>query len=161
LPEENGRPVVRGPWTAALGRAPLVSVSHVDGTALAIAGNANGINGLGIDLERLGRMRSSMTGVAFTEAELQVLETVDAHERPAWPLRMWSAKEACAKAAAQGFSHGAQAFAVRAFDRQRGTVSIRFKAPDGKTADLTALTAQEGDWIVATCAMAGEEEVQH
>jgi hypothetical protein len=37
-PDEHGRLLVNGPWTRAMPRTPRVSVSHVDGAFLAVAG---------------------------------------------------------------------------------------------------------------------------
>jgi len=42
LPDVTGRPLVSGSWTSQLSRVPLVSISHVDGSAVAIEGAAGG-----------------------------------------------------------------------------------------------------------------------
>ena len=150
-PDAHGRPLITGGWVAAVGRAPLVSISHVDGVAVAIAGDAAGLSGLGVDLERLGRMQPSTARIAFTPGELALLDGVDAAVREAWSLRMWCAKEACAKATGRGLASGLHSFAVHRLDREGGAISIRFQSPDRAPADLLALTAQHGDWIFATC----------
>jgi acyl transferase domain-containing protein/phosphopantetheinyl transferase len=154
MPDKHGRPVVGGAWTRGGGRPPLISISHIEGVAVALAADGERLAGIGIDLERVGRMRPNTARVAFTDRELQFLDTVDQTDRDAWALRLWCAKEACAKATGRGFEAGLYAFAICDLDPQRGAVSIRFEAPNETGADLLASTAQDGQWIFATCAAA-------
>jgi phosphopantetheinyl transferase len=160
LPDPHGRPTVQGAWTGGLPRVPHVSISHLHGEAVAVAGEGDDLLGVGVDLERLGRMARETASVAFTADELQMLDTVEAPEREAWSLRFWCAKEACAKATGRGLASGPHSFTVRAMDRQGGLVSVRFAPPERGPRDLVALTAQDGDWIVATCATAAVEGVR-
>jgi phosphopantetheinyl transferase len=160
MPDADGRPVVDGPWMVEVPRAPLVSISHVDGVAVAVAGDDDGLIGLGVDLERVGRMEPRTAQFAFTARELQWLDSVTAPEREAWSLRLWCAKEACAKATGRGLVSGLHAFAVNGIDWQRGAISIRFEAPNHPSTDLVALTAQDGEWIAATCATAAMESIR-
>jgi phosphopantetheinyl transferase len=151
LPDAHGRPVVHGAWIDLAGSAPLVSISHVDGVAVAVAGESLRRAGLGVDLERFGRLQPATARIAFTDRELQLLDDLGAAEEEAWSLRMWCAKEACAKALGQGLVAGLHAFAVHRLDRDRGEVAIRFAADHHQPADLLAVTAQDGEWIIATC----------
>jgi acyl transferase domain-containing protein/phosphopantetheinyl transferase len=159
LPDKHGRPVVEGAWTRGIGPPPLVSISHSEGGAVALAGAGERLVGVGVDLERVGRMRPTTERVAFTDRELQFLDKVDLRDREAWALRLWCAKEACAKATGRGFEAGLYAFAIRDVDPHRGAVSIRFEAPNQEGADLLASTAQDGQWIFATCAATAIEGI--
>jgi acyl transferase domain-containing protein/phosphopantetheinyl transferase len=160
LPDAHGRPTVGGAWAGRFPRVPRVSISHVHGVAVAVAGEGHHLLGVGVDLERLGRMAGETPSVAFTADELRMLDAVEAQEREAWSLRFWCAKEACAKATGRGFAAGPNAFTVRAMDREGGLVSVRFAPPERGPRDFVAVTAQDGDWIVATCATTAEEGVQ-
>lgn len=156
IPDEHGRPTVEGAWTRDVRQRPLVSISHVGGVAVAIAGDGEALSGLGVDLERVGRMQPATARVAFTEGELRLVEQVDPREREAWSLRLWCAKEACAKAIGKGFAPGLHAFGIHSVDLRDGTVSVRFEALNQQATDLIALTARDGEWISATCAAAAE-----
>ncbi len=160
LPEDSGRPVVSGRWTARVPRIPLVSISHVDGVAVAMAGHDDGTLGLGIDLERLGRMGRTTERVAFSAPEMQMLEGLESDQREAWSLRLWCAKEAAAKATGHGLAGGPHAFAVQRFDRQSGDVWITCQSPGRAVVQVASATAQDGDWVVATCAAVATENVR-
>ena len=108
----------------------------------------------------MGRTTPDAAKVAFTEKELLLLDGCHDREREAWLLRLWCAKEACAKAVGKGFGPGLHAFAVRELDWQSGRISVRFDTRETAPLDLVALTAQDGDWIVATCAATTEENVR-
>jgi acyl transferase domain-containing protein/phosphopantetheinyl transferase len=153
-PDEHGRPIVYGAWTRHLRRTPLVSITHVNGVAVAIAGEDEQVLGIGVDLERLGRMRPATARVAFTERELAMIESVDAADREAWSLRFWCAKEACAKATGKGLG-SPHAFLVQTMNRETGAVSVTWDASN-HTIDFLAMTAQDGDWLAATCAAVTE-----
>jgi acyl transferase domain-containing protein/phosphopantetheinyl transferase len=157
LPDGDGRPIVQGTWTSRLSRVPLVSLSHAEGTALAIAGDSAGLRGIGVDLERLGRMRTDTRQAAFNGEEHAVLDRLNAAERNAWALRLWCAKEASAKALGKGFAIGWGAFRVREIDKRSGTVYLRVQPAGTLGIDMAVSTAQDGDWIVATCAAAAGE----
>ena len=156
LPDADGRPTAQGGWLDLLPRPPHVSISHVEGTAVAIAGDGEHVLGLGVDLERLGRMKPEMAHVAFSARELLLLDGVDVVEREAWLLRLWCAKEACAKAVGKGLLPASSAFAIQQVDLQDGAVSIRFDAPDVTGRDLVATTARDGEWVVAMCGATAE-----
>ena len=53
-----------------------------------------------VDVERLGRIREGFAGVAFTPEEENLLSSVDIPLVKEWPIRLWCAKEAVAKALA-------------------------------------------------------------
>jgi phosphopantetheinyl transferase len=99
-----------------------------------------------------------MEHVAFTPREREMLESFDADERQAWALRLWCAKEASAKATGGDISPLSAALAVEDIHRERGTVVMRYVSNAG-TATLSAATAREGDWIVATCIRRAEQNI--
>jgi phosphopantetheinyl transferase len=151
LPDPSGRPVVAGSWTGQVPRVPLVSISHVDGSAVAVLTDGEGISGVGVDLERSGRMKPEMEKVAFGARELEMLESVDPVEREAWALRLWCAKEASAKATGCEVGPVSEELIIEGIDRDRGTVFLRFTSLKTGSVMLSAETAREGQWIVATC----------
>jgi acyl transferase domain-containing protein/phosphopantetheinyl transferase len=159
LPDEQGRPVVHGAWTGLVASVPLVSVSHLDGVAIAVVVDGGRAHGIGVDLERIGRMNERTARVALTRPEQQLLEGTDGPEREAWSLRLWCAKEASAKAVGRGFAEGPHAFAVQALDRQSGAVSIRYQPPGRRVLELTAFTAVDGEWVVATSVAGARQDV--
>ena len=159
VPDQLGRPVVRGAWADRGGPVPLISISHADGVAVAIAADADRAGGIGIDLERVGRINRRIEQLAFTADEQALLDSVAAPQRDAWALRLWCAKEAAAKTTGEGFAAGVGAFAVEEMDTRSGGVKIRFSGRDRERQRATVSTAQEGEWIVAACAAAIREGV--
>jgi phosphopantetheinyl transferase len=151
LPEPSGRPIVTGSWIGRVPRVPLVSISHVDGAAVAVLTDGDGITGVGIDLERYGRMKPGMEHVAFSAREREMLDTFDGEEREAWAVRLWCAKEASAKATGCDVGPVSETLAVERIHRERGTVVMRYDSPNAGSVTLSASTAREGEWIVATC----------
>jgi len=151
LPDASGGPVVAGAWTAQVPRVPLVSISHVDGSAVAVLTDSDGISGVGVDLERWGRMKPGMESTAFSAAELELLDGLDGDERQAWTLRLWCAKEASAKATGCVVGPMSSALSVERIHRERGLVVMRYDSADAGGVALSVSTAREGDWIVATC----------
>jgi phosphopantetheinyl transferase len=160
LPDENGRPLVRGSWVERLPCAPTVSLSHSGGVAVAAVGlgEAGAAVGVGIDIERVGHMRDEAEGVAFTPPEQELLSSVRQAAPDEWPLRLWCAKEAAAKALGHGLRGGPQALVVQALDASRGMVHL---VPAGELArraqerntdsTLTAFTVREDGLIAAVC----------
>ena len=151
LPDAAGRPVVDGAWTSSVPRVPLISISHVDGNAIAVLTDADGASGVGVDLERHGRMKPGMENVSFTASERAMLAGFEGDERQSWALRFWCAKEAFAKATNGEAGPFAPTLAIERIDQEIGTVLVRYTRPDAGSVTLSASTARDGDWIVATC----------
>jgi phosphopantetheinyl transferase len=151
LPDASGRPIVAGAWTEQVGSVPLVSISHVDGAAVAVLTDSNGTSGVGIDLERRGRMKPGMEDVMFNAGERALLDGFDGEDRDMWALRLWCAKEASAKATGCAVGPASAHLAVEQVHREDGTVVLRCRTPMAGSVTLTVSTAREGDWIVATC----------
>ena len=161
LPDANGRPVPGGAWTRDVPRAPILSLSHAGGVAVAVVGEGQAGAGVGVDVEHAGRMKEETKDLAFTSAEQALLDAVgDGPER--WPLRLWCAKEAVAKALGLGLAGGPRGIVAEQLDAARGTVrlrlsgemALRLPAVDGRT--FVAHTARERDVVVATSLYPGE-----
>jgi phosphopantetheine--protein transferase-like protein len=151
--DDDGRPRVTGAWVERIGRPPLVSLSHVPGLAVAAAADAGRYQGVGIDVERLGRVKGDFAELAFGLAERDLLESTGPAQDE-WALRCWCAKEALAKALGRGFLGDPQALVIREIDRETGRVRLALAGrlaatfPDRAKETLAAETAHEGDLIV-------------
>ncbi len=156
LPDENGRPVPAGAWTSQVGRAPILSLSHAGGVAVAVVGDGAAAAGVGVDLEQAGRLQSGAEELAFTSAEQALLASVADGRQESWPLRLWCAKEAVAKALGLGLVAGPRALVADRLDPASGTVQLRLsgemaaRLPALHGRALVAHTARERDVIVAT-----------
>ncbi len=156
VPDDLGRPLVRGAWQAELKRAPLVSIAHSHGTALAIAGDDGLCSGVGVDLEYMGHTREGFEAIAFAPAEQSLLTSVDESSREEWSLRLWCAKEAVAKAIGQGLIGGPQSLVLKHFEPETGrlefspTGSWVKSLPDLARTVISAFTVREGNLIAAS-----------
>ena len=152
-PTPSGRPVVAGAWTARC-RACRSSRSRMStAPPWRCSTDGDGISGVGIDLERCGRMTPDMEDVAFTAASATCSTVSTATTSTAWALRLWCAKEALAKAtggAVSPVSVGSRrSNEIHHDDGRRGMRYAHAERPAARL--LSASTAREGDWIVATC----------
>jgi phosphopantetheinyl transferase/acyl carrier protein len=155
VPDADGRPVAGGAWTRDV-PAPILSLSHAGGVAVAVVGDGTAAAGVGVDVEQAGRLGEDADRVAFTAGEQALLAALDEEGREAWRLRLWCAKEAVAKAVGLGLLGGPRSFVAEDLDAAAGTVRIRLTGEmvsrrpdvDGKT--LVAHTARERDLVVAT-----------
>jgi 4'-phosphopantetheinyl transferase EntD len=73
------------------------SISHTDGYAVALAAPVGRFRGLGVDVERRGRVVPPLYGHLFEDAERQLLQRLPPAERDALAALLFSAKEACCK----------------------------------------------------------------
>ena len=87
----------------------------------------------------------------FGAPEREFLGSLEGDDRDAWALRLWCAKEASAKATGCASGPVSSALIVEQVHRERGTVLLRYTAPDLGSITLSASTARDGDWVVATC----------
>jgi phosphopantetheinyl transferase len=150
-PDDKGRPIVQGAWLDRISPVPTVSISHSGGMAVAIAGSGVG---LGVDIEHIGRMKAETEKVAFTPQERELLAALREAETEEWPLRLWCAKEAAAKAWGQGLYGGPLRFVARGIDQSTGIVQINVIDEGGQDvggATLAAFTVRQGDLIAAMC----------
>ena len=87
----------------------------------------------------------------FTARERQLLRELEGDAPEAWALRFWCAKEASAKATGCATGPVSSALTIEQADAERGTVLLAFDAPSAGRITLSASTARDGDWVVATC----------
>ena len=145
-----------GAWTRDVPRVPIVSVSHADGVVVAVVGEADSALGVGVDLEHAGPMREGAERMAFSTGEQALLASLADGPQESWPLRLWCAKEAVAKALGLGLVGGPRGLVVEQLDPESGSVQLRLSGEmaqrlpsvDGRT--LVAHTARERDLVVAT-----------
>jgi 4'-phosphopantetheinyl transferase EntD len=153
LPDANGRPVPSGAWTRGLPHVPVLSLAHANGIAVAVAGPGEAAAGVGVDLEHAAQVSDDAGRVAFSDDERALLAAAGGDE---WPLRLWCAKEAAAKALGLGLAGGPRALVATALDAAAGTVTLRvagevaerLPAADGRT--VVSHTARERDLVVAS-----------
>lgn len=147
LTDTNGRPVLGGRWSHL-----LVSLSHIDGVAVSVVGDGTEIEGIGVDVERLGRAGPDLESMALGPEERGLLPS---HTREEWMLRCWCAKEATAKALGHGLKGGPGDLTVCNIDRTTGEVRLEASGRlarelAGSTRSVfSSQTVREGDLIVA------------
>lgn len=143
--DERGKPLASGPWAGELASAPAVSISHSNGTAVALAGGPADLVGLGIDIETLRHRPDELEAVAFAPPEQRLLHALDDEARKEWAIRLWCAKEAVGKALGVGFAQGPRGLVVREVDTASGAATV-----EAGGADVVAHTIREGELVVAT-----------
>ncbi len=153
--DEHGKPFAQGSWLKRLRTAPGLSLTHSNGTAVAVAGNGNS-GSFGIDIQAIRELASSFVNVAFTSDERLLLANISESNRPEWVLRLWCTKEAVAKALGRGLLEGPSSVRIISVDAKTGIVRA---APSGKLAaevpqalqsELVTYTAREGEYVFAT-----------
>jgi len=111
-----GRPTARGPYREDL----RVSLAHKEGVAVALVGEGHDV---GIDVERIEARGDDFVSLALTDGERALIPEV---ARDAWLARMWTAKEAVAKAKGTGLGGDPRRFPVVEIDGQRLLVDGRW-----------------------------------
>jgi acyl transferase domain-containing protein/phosphopantetheinyl transferase len=107
-----GAPFVDGWWADVVAAAPRVSLTH-DADA-SIAAVAAGIDPVGVDAERIGRVGSpALLEAALTVDERTWLRAAGVTARDEALVRLWCAKEAAAKRMGTGLQGRPEAFEVR------------------------------------------------
>jgi acyl transferase domain-containing protein/phosphopantetheinyl transferase len=119
--DAKGRPMAGGAWKERLKADPLISITHTNGIAAAIATLGSG-QLAGIDIEFLGQRPEGFETVAFSDEERKWLGEIPHEQREEWSLRLWCAKEAVAKALGHGLTHGVQSVRMKSADVESGTV---------------------------------------
>ncbi|BEL03911.1 type I polyketide synthase [Actinoplanes sichuanensis] len=111
--DADGRPWARGP----AGEDVHVSLAHAGRLAVGIAAEHGPV---GIDIEPVADR--AIADVALTEAETALVEA--APDRPELLIRLWTAKEAVAKAIGTGLAGRPRRFAVTDVDGSGCTVTV-------------------------------------
>jgi phosphopantetheinyl transferase/acyl carrier protein len=150
VPDSYGCPRVAGSWIN--GAAPVISIAHSNGTAVALASLDPGLLA-GIDLESLNRRRADYEAVAFSPDERGLLASLPADLGEEWALRMWCAKEAVGKALGRGLSAGLLAFHITRADTATGIVELELREgalqhyPFLQGRSLNVYTARESNFV--------------
>jgi acyl transferase domain-containing protein/phosphopantetheinyl transferase len=159
LPDAYGRPEVHGAWRDRLGIAPVVSIAHSGGVAVALAA-LDGRPLVGIDIERISGRAEGFEAVAFGADERRLLSSLDEDGRREWHLRLWCAKEAVGKALGRGLAPGIRALEVTEARVADGAVRLRLAGsletefPAVARRDLVTFTTRDGDYVSSTIACA-------
>ncbi|WZO99324.1 beta-ketoacyl synthase N-terminal-like domain-containing protein [Isosphaeraceae bacterium EP7] len=159
-PDERGRPMVLGAWADEVAEMPVISISHSDGLAVAIAalpdpGGDRPLR-LGIDVEFIKPRPEGFLDVAFGGEELEMLRTRPHSERDEWAVRMWCAKEAVGKATGEGLGWSTRSTEVVGIDPDGGIVEVRLSGeltsrhPDLNAAAIAVRTISIDRLVVAT-----------
>ncbi|MGQ0529718.1 MAG: beta-ketoacyl synthase N-terminal-like domain-containing protein [Panacagrimonas sp.] len=120
--DARGRPLIR---CVAAGNVPMptVSISHSQMWAAAVVAEAG--LAVGLDYQRLDRLRSEdLLRGGFAEAEQGFISSAAAAARPLITAALWCAKEAAAKASGLGFEGQPLAWTVVACSLDPLTVSF-------------------------------------
>jgi len=159
-PDPNGRPVLRSLAEPSRSDMPSVSIAHTVGVAVGIA-TRDPHAWIGIDVERIVGRAASFESLAFLAGERSILDRLAADQpgRDEWTARLWSAKEAAAKATRLGLIAGPSSVEVVAADASGGMMRVALgpelasacPALAGRT--LRVRTARRGDyawsWTIA------------
>ncbi|MDN3356374.1 beta-ketoacyl synthase N-terminal-like domain-containing protein [Actinomadura sp. DC4] len=142
--DDRGRPRATGAF-----RAPHISLAHCagrgrsPGIAVALAGPG----AVGIDIEAVRERDAGTEEIALTAAERALLGGLTGGERAALFTRLWTAKEAAAKAAGTGLGGRPHAFEVQAGE----DLTLVVTAPGGTTyrVETTTITDDATEYAVA------------
>ena len=145
--DERGKPAVHLPLSLHLDWQPEVSLAHRQGVAVAVAARLPSMGAVGIDIETLRPLDESFLQAAFTKEEMGLLRKNGEKSSSMWPLRLWCAKEAAAKALGTGLAAGPRGFRIHSLDRSTGEVQLQATSEQGET--LSASTWQQ-DKIVGS-----------
>jgi phosphopantetheinyl transferase len=128
--------------------APVVSLAHTAGEAVALAAlieRAQGAGRPGIDIERIQPRPPGFAEAALTASERDRLPPAAASETDEWLLRCWCAKEAAGKSAGTGFALGLTPPGIAAVHADGERVLV-----DVGGARMTVHTRREGALVLAT-----------
>jgi phosphopantetheinyl transferase len=154
LSDVEGRPVVDGPWREALGvpadAVPVVSLSHTQGYALALAAwpALRGATGtVGIDIEVVAGRPAGFAAMAFAPDEQYLLDALPTDASEEWTLRAWCAKEAVAKALSLGLLGDPRTVGVVGLDERTGQIAVEIR---GALAERLGGADRLGPLLVST-----------
>ncbi len=156
LPDELGKPIVCGQWTATMESLPSVSLSHGDNTIVALAAVLPPRASVGIDIEKARKLDKEFIAFSFSSAERQIVS--DDQEKA---LRCWCAKEAAAKALGFGMPGGPGDMIVTSYDDQTGEIQLETAGVVATERDrnvpskINAFSVRDGEIIVATAISKG------
>jgi len=157
--DSHGKPSAQGEWGSAFSFHPLLSISHVQEFAVAVAGVKERFRGLGVDVGQVMEMGEHFIREAFHGSEIELLGCVEAEHRAEWVIRFWCGKEAAGKAAGRGLWHGPKSLRITDADWKSGTINLvtegRLEEEVGRFS-LSAFTQREGDFMFCLCCLETE-----
>ncbi len=118
----DGKPYLAPDGLDVLSELPEISVSHVEGEAVAVAARAG--QPVGIDREMFGRVALQDLLAGGFSADEQALFANGAGNQEASVLQAWCAKEAAAKCVGTGLNGQPRSFVVSAMDDQQGWAQV-------------------------------------
>ena len=154
--DEAGKPHIE----LGNGANPLVSITHKDFAAVAVAADPQHVASVGIDMEALGTMDEGLKQDATTPRERELFaQAASANGWPLdhWHLAAWAAKEALGKALGRGVLGGPLAVEVESIDATSGQVVMQLRNrmaeafPNLVDRPLTAYCRRHDDYCVALC----------
>jgi malonyl CoA-acyl carrier protein transacylase/phosphopantetheinyl transferase len=148
-----GRPTLRSRLEPDRDDLPALSIAHVDGVAVALAGLDPSAR-VGIDVEPIVERSAGFEAAAFTTGERAILERHLSTDRAEWIARLWCAKEATAKATGLGFVDGPSGVEVVAVGPD-GSLGVRLQGGLAEACvalargPIRVVTARRGEYIWA------------
>ncbi|HEY2765307.1 MAG TPA: beta-ketoacyl synthase N-terminal-like domain-containing protein [Pseudonocardiaceae bacterium] len=152
--DERGSLVAAGSWAEYVDPAPLVSLAHCDGVAVAIAGADRRCQGVGVHLVRIDGTDDGVGRWPLDPHERALLAPLDGPGQLEWALRLRCAKEAAGQALGRG-SRGTASLVTAGLDLGSGVVQLDAGPPPTvsearKPEPLIVHTVRDGDWIAAS-----------
>ena len=148
--DEHGKPWASGRWSEELPCHLILSISHIEEFAVAVAGLKSNLSGLGVDVSLIREMGEPFIREAFHQTEIDMLKIVGHEHRSEWVFRFWCSKEAAGKAVGRGLWHGPKSLRITDVDWKRGAVELvtegRLREVVGRCS-LKAFTEREGDFM--------------
>ncbi len=128
---------------------PSVTLAHSNGVA--VAASAEGISGIGADIELVRGLDDDFWRAAFSEKDIESIRGFRENETAEWRMRAWCAKEAVAKALGTGLAGRQKELAISAMDRDTGIFVIEVPASFGAGGieKIKAYTMRRGDFVLA------------
>jgi acyl transferase domain-containing protein/phosphopantetheinyl transferase len=137
----QGRPFVRSSWLPKLGWAPIISISHKQGMAAAIAAPSLDFAGVGIDVEEIVCRDEGFERLALSPEEIREIEPVESALRNSRMTQYWCAKEAAGKALGTGLSANPK------------SLKASLKESQGNSARLLVTNGHDTPAMVAHCSV--------
>ncbi len=133
---DDGKPFVVDIDVAGDSWQPHISISHKDGTAIAIAVDPASAKSVGIDLESISPREEGFEKLALTEQERSRFENQLMTARDQFLAKAWSAKEAGGKAVGSGLAGNPQNFEITSMDVQSCRLAVRLKTATASNSPL-------------------------
>lgn len=158
LYDELGRPTLAPMFVQVIGWAPWVSIAHSNGMAIAVAINSE--FPVGVDLQVVAPRDAEFIEFAFSQEEQRILNEAAPADIDRLAARLWSAKEALAKALGTGFQGAFRnGFVVTQFDPETGDANVA--ANLGETQyTCTVTTRCDDSYASALCVLLNFDESQ-